>query len=554
VEIGDYLRVIRRRLWVLILVPVLAAGIVAAVVLLQPPRYRAVATVAAPALVGGSAGNQYSGPNGVRVFVANFTAALTAPQVLSKVAEQTHTSEQVARDGLSAQPIEDSSFIEVTYVSTDKALAASLPRAATSETIRFLFQSQVDLARRSVAEAEKAVETARKKIADYTSKTGIVDPKRTYELHQGNLSRLQLAQAQGDTTLGAAIEQAQAELARLRPQVTAYEDLLRQEEQTQTRHNDLQQLLQAALAQSRAADPRSVVSVSEPERVSRLAALIRQGGVAFSAGLFLAIAIVILLEIVRRPSAISEPGTDRYPIVGQLPWSQTLESGSANMLADQTLVRAGDDLLLRVSAQLGGRVRGVIIVTSPPGGHGKTVVSTLLSTLLGHTGNDVLLVGTHRDYPLDARGSGGDNGHDLTRRRPTVGDDAALSWVGGLWALENGQWSLPVWQDRKGGFLPAVRLAEILNEARDMFDVVIVDVPSSYLGREVLRTLTWVADGVLVVVSNLDRPDSIHRSVRALVDGRPAPFVGVVVNRVKSSPALAEWSAHELPPRSERSR
>jgi capsular polysaccharide biosynthesis protein len=561
VEIGDYLRVIRRRLWVLILVPVLAAGTVAAVVLLQPPRYRAVATVAAPALVGGSAGNQYSGPNGVRVFVANFTAALTAPQVVSKVAEQTKISEEAARDGLSAQPIKESSLIEVTYVSPDKALAASVPRAASSETIRFLFQSQVDLAGKSVAGAEKAVADARKKVADYTRKTGIVDPKQTYELYQQNLLRLQQsrleAQARGDTsaaaTLGTAIEEARATLARLAPQVTAYQDLVQQEEQAQTRRNDLQRSLEQLLAQSRAADPLSVVSVSDPAQLSRLAALIRQGGVAFAAGLFLAIAVVLLLEVVRRPSAAAEPAAEPYPIVGQLPWSPALESGSAKVLADEKLVRAGDDLLLKVSAQLGGRVRGVIIITSPPGRHGKTVVSTMLSTLLGHTGNDVLLVGTHRDYSLDVGGSGGDNGHDLTRRLSTVGDDAALSWVAGLWALENGQWSLPAWHDRKGGFLPAVRLAEILNQARDMFDVVIVDVPSSYLGREVLGTLTWVADGVLVVVSNLKGPASIGRSVRALLDGRPAPFVGVVLNRLERTPALAESAAHELPPPSERS-
>ena len=561
-EIGDYLRVIRRRLWVLILVPVLAAGTVAAVVLLQPPRYRAVATVAAPALVGGSAGNQYSGPTGVRVFVANFTAALTAPQVLSKVAAQTRISEETARDDLTAKPIAESSLIDVTYVSPDKALAAAVPRAASSETINFLFQTQVDLARKSVAEADKAVADVRKKVADYTRKTGFVNPETAYDQYQVNLLQLQQsqmqAQARGDTSaaesLGAAIKQTQATLDRLFPQVDAYRDLVQQQDQAQSRRNDQQRILEAALAQSRAADPKLAVEVSDPVQLSRPAALIRQGGVAFAAGLFLAIAIVILLEIVPRPSAAAEPAAEPYSIVGQLPWSQALESGSAKMLADQALVRAGDDLLLKVSAQLGGRVRGVIIVTSPPGRHGKTVVSTMLSSLLGQTGNDVLLVGTHRDYPLDVRGSAGDNGHDRTRSVSAVGDDGALSWVAGLWALENGQWSLPAWQDRKGGFLPAVRLAEILSEARDIFDVVIVDVPSSYLGREVLGTLTWVADGVLVVVSNLDGPASIRRSVQALLDGRLAPSVGVVLNRVRSSPAWAESSAHELPPRPERSR
>jgi Mrp family chromosome partitioning ATPase/capsular polysaccharide biosynthesis protein len=562
VEIGDYLRVIRRRLWVLILVPVLAAGAVAAVVFLQPPRYRAVATVAAPALVGGSASNQYSGPSGVRVFVANFTAALTTPQVLARVAEQLHISEETAGDGLSAQPIQDSSLIEVTYVTTDRALAAPVPQAASSETIRFLFQSQVDLAKKSVATAERAVAETRKKIADYTKQTGIVNPQQTYELHQRDILQMQQrrleAQARGETTtaatLAAAIEDAQTELAKLAPQVTAYQDLVRQEEQTQARRNDLQRGLEGLLAQSRAADPRSVVSVSDPEQLSRLAALVRQGGVAFGAGLFLAIALVVLLEILRRPSAAAAPAGDRFSIVGQIPWSRALQAGSATVLADQRLVRAGDDLLLKVAAGLGGRVRGVIIVTSPPGRHGKTVVSTMLSTLLGRTGSDVLLVGTHRDYPLDVRAPGGGNGHDLNRKLWTLGEDATQSWLTALWTLEHGQWSLPLWHDRKGGQLPAVRLTEILSEARDLFDVVIVDVPS-YLGREALGTLTWVADGVLVVVSNLDGAASMPKSLQALLPGLSAPFVGVVLNRVRGgAPALVESSAQELPPPAEDSR
>ena len=155
-EIGDYLRVIRRRLWILVLVPVLAAGVVAAVLWQQPPKYRAVATVAAPALVGGSAENQYSGPVGVRVFVSNFAAALTAPQVVSKVAEQTQTSEQSIRDNLTAQPILESSLIEVTYVDPQRDRSAEVARAASRETIKFLFQSQVDLARRSVNTADQA--------------------------------------------------------------------------------------------------------------------------------------------------------------------------------------------------------------------------------------------------------------------------------------------------------------------------------------------------------------------------------------------------------------
>jgi capsular polysaccharide biosynthesis protein len=359
VEIGDYLRVIRRRLWILVLVPVLATGIVGALLLLQPPRYRAVATVAAPALVGGSADNQYSGAAGARIFVANFAAALTAPQVLAKVAEQTQTLEQDLQDGLSAQPIQESSLVQVTYLDTDRARAALVAEAASSVTIRFLFQSQVDLARRSVNTADKGVSDLKDKLEASIAKTGILDPEQRYEQEEQQLLSLEqrqdLALAEGNTTvasgLGEAINDKQAELKRLVPLVTSYQDLVQQRDDAVSRRDELQRRLEGLLAQARAVDPKSVVSVSEPERQSRLMAFVRQGGVAFAAGLLLAIAIVFLLtrgvaeqlgEVRRRldkldPGAIAVAAADRF-------WSSRLPHLSGQLLA---LEEIGDNTLVQ---------------------------------------------------------------------------------------------------------------------------------------------------------------------------------------------------------------
>lgn len=556
-EIGDYLRVIRRRLWILVLVPVLAAGVVAAVLWQQPPKYRAVATVAAPALVGGSAENQYSGPVGVRVFVSNFAAALTAPQVVSKVAEQTQAPVQGIRDNLSAQPILESSLIEVSYTDTDRARAAAVARAASRETIRFLFQSQVDLARRSVNTAEKGVSDVKKKLVAFIAKNGTVNPEQRYELLEQTILSLQQkqleAEAVGSTTvasrLGEEIRDREAELSSLAPLVTSYRDLVKQQEDAEARRNQLQANLEAQLAQARAADPDSVVDVGEPEKLSRLAAFVRQGGVAFAAGLFLAITVVFLLELLRRPTAPAAPANqvelDRFPIVGYLPFSRSLEAASSNVLADLAVAQAGESLLAKVATHLGGRVGGVIVVTSPPGRHGKTVVSTVLATLLGHTGHHVLLVGTHLNHPM-IPGSGNGHGRGMVPRQWGFSEDAPNSWVTSLWVLERGQWVLPGWNDDKGGRLPPMRLAEILNEARDLFDVVIVDTPSN-LDRQSLDIITWVADGLLEVVSTADGAASMLRSVQAHLQSISAPFIGLVGNRAESRPSLVDSSAKEQP-------
>ena len=555
-EIGDYLRVIRRRLWILFLVPVLAAGVVGALLFTQPPRYHAVATVAAPALIGGSANNQYSGPNGVRVFVADFAAALTAPQVVSKVAEQTKASEEDLKSNLSAQPIQESSLIEVTYTDTDRARAAAVAKAASSQTMNFLFQGQVDLARRTVNTAEKAVADVRKKITAFIARTHIVDPEQTYGLQERNLLLLQQrqleAQAQGDTTmaarLGEAIQDQQAKLARLAPLVTSYRDLVQQRDEAVTRRNQLQQDFEGLLAQSRAANPESVITVSEPEKLSRMTAFAKQGGVAVAAGLFLAIAIVLLLELVRRPAGTElgagEAELDRFPVVGHLPFSEAVRSSSANVLADVTLAQAGENLLANLAARLGGRVHGVIIVTSPPGSQGKTLASTVLASLLGHTNNHVLLVGTHLDYPAISQSGNGDGG-GMVPSRWTFSEHAPNSWVTSAWALERGLWVLPAWHDNKGGRLPSMRLSQILAEARDLFDVVIVDTPSD-LGGYDLEVISWVADGLLEVVANADDVASTRRAVRAHLQLISAPFVGLVMNRKKGRPTLVEGSTKEL--------
>ena len=200
--------------------------------------------------------------------------------------------------------------------------------------------------------------------------------------------------------------------------------------------------------------------------------------------------------------------------------------------------QASEDLLANVATQLGGRVRGIIVVASPPGSHGKTVLSTLLATLLGNTNNHVLLVGTHLQYHST---SGNGNGGGMVPSRWRFNEDASLNWVTSLWALERGQWVLPAWHDDKGGRVSPMRLSQIPNEARDLFDVVIVDTPSN-LDRQGLDVITWVADGMLEVVSNVGDPASTRRSVQAHLQRISAPFIGLVINRVKGRPALTDSS------------
>jgi capsular polysaccharide biosynthesis protein len=310
VEISDYLRIIWRRLWILILVPLLAGGAVAALVLRAPPKYDATATVAAPAVVGGQNTNQYSGSTGPKAFVSNFVAAITSTRIVNQVAKETKVLPREVRDGLVAVPIGESSLIEVTYTTTKKDDAIPVAKAAAADTIRFLFQTQVTLAKQTLAEAQKAVSQADAGLQKFYKDTGLVLPERTYDIKQQEVSSLQqrqlAEQAAGNFTAAAALTQAiadrKAELSRLAPQLATYRSLTERKTNAEGRLNLVQQNVEAAVAQYKAADPSAVITMNQAKPVSRLVDLVRKAGPAAGAGLFLAVGLVVLLEAVsRRP-------------------------------------------------------------------------------------------------------------------------------------------------------------------------------------------------------------------------------------------------------------
>jgi capsular polysaccharide biosynthesis protein len=312
VEIGNYLSVIRRRLWILLLVPLLAAGGVVAWQLREPARYEATATVAAPTVLGTSTVSPYLGGGGSKAFVADFGAAITSPLIVGRVAEETGARAADVKNGIVAGSIGDSSLVQVTYRTARQDQAARVAQSAASHTIRFLFQTQVTLARKTVGEAQKAIDKVNSDLAAFYKKTGQVLPDETYRIKAQQVSDLERTQASAEaggesstaTALESRIDERKKELAALAPQVAEYQALVDRKEQALTRINLLEEGLERAQAQYNAADPRVVVTVGQVEKVAIVPELIKTAAPAFAAGLVLAVCIVLLLELVtRRPQA-----------------------------------------------------------------------------------------------------------------------------------------------------------------------------------------------------------------------------------------------------------
>jgi uncharacterized protein involved in exopolysaccharide biosynthesis len=317
VEIDSYLGVILRRLWILILVPLLAAGAVLAWEFRQPARYQATATVAAPAVVGGSGANttQYSGANAPKAFVADFSGAVTSPLIVNQVAEKTGAAPAAVKDGLTVSQIGDSSLVQVTYTTPDQELAGPVLTEAASATIRFLFQTQVTLAQKIVGEARKAVDKVNAELAAFYRETGQVLPDEAYRIKAQQVADLQREQAsarsRGEysqaTALESTISARQQEVAKLAPQVATYQSLVDRKTQALGRLNVLEEGLERAQAQYSAADPKTVVTMGEIQQAPLLPRVVKKGAPAFGAGLFLAVGIVLLLQLGSRRARAEVP-------------------------------------------------------------------------------------------------------------------------------------------------------------------------------------------------------------------------------------------------------
>jgi capsular polysaccharide biosynthesis protein len=308
VEIDSYLGVILRRLWILILVPLLAAGAVIVWEFLQPAKYQATATIAAPAVVGGSGANtttQYSGANAPKAFVADFSGAVTSPLILNQVAEKTGAAPGAIKDGLTVSQIGDSSLLQVGYTTSNRDEAAAVLNEAASATIRFLFQTQVTLAEKMVAEARRGVERVNAEQAAFYRKTGQVLPDEAYRIRAQQLADLQRdqvsARSRGEysqaTALESAISAQEQKVAELAPLVATYQSLVERRTQALGRLNVLEEGLERAQAQYSAADPKTVVTMGEVQQAPLLPRLVKKGAPAFGAGLFLAVGIVLLLQL-----------------------------------------------------------------------------------------------------------------------------------------------------------------------------------------------------------------------------------------------------------------
>lgn len=304
-EIVDYLSIARRRLAILVAVPLLAAAAAGALVLLAPTKWTATTTVSAPALVGGATGNQYTGSQAVSQFAAAFQATAQSPGVRQTVADSTGVNRNEIAANLVVAQVGASSSMTLTYTDTSKTYVAPVLTALTKQTLLTMFGSQVTLAERQVATAKDDVTAANAAIVAWEQKNGVVDPVQMYQARVDQVNSLLQQQAtlkaNGNTTaaaaIGASIASLRSTLTAFAPQLGEYQALTAARDAATASLTQSRQALLNARTQLNAADPAQVAFQGNLHRVNEGSALLTKVLPVTGAGVFVAVALVAILEL-----------------------------------------------------------------------------------------------------------------------------------------------------------------------------------------------------------------------------------------------------------------
>jgi capsular polysaccharide biosynthesis protein len=311
-DIQDYVYAIRRRLWLPIALPLVAALLTAGFIYIQPERYQATATVVVPAL----SAKGYS-TSAVTQYVSTFKDVLVSAQVVDPINLRLGERKSDLVAGLSASTATASSnIIQVTYTGPNKKTVQPVAYNAAVFAMDALLAPQVSAAKTGVANSLTALQVADQNLSDFSKQTGLLFPVDDYRLKSQQLAAFgaQLTQAQlaGDkhrvSGLTLVVANFQAQLVNLAGQVVQWQKLDEARHSAQAENDKATIELNTALAALASDQAPSAVAVRFVGHVSRVPEILRYAGVAFGVALLLSLGYIVFMEFMNPAVATAAAG------------------------------------------------------------------------------------------------------------------------------------------------------------------------------------------------------------------------------------------------------
>ena len=331
-EIRDYLRAIRRILWLVIAVPVVAGLLVGGFIELQPSTYQANATAVVPAItangISQSAASQYA---------STFKDVLISQQVIPVVSQKFNIPQNELLTGLSSSTTTASSnLISVVLIGKKDQNLVGAVREATIDTMNAIAEPQLIQAENEVTNAGTQLQQAQTKIFNFDNQYGNASPIVSYNLMAGTLSQdnaqLQTARLNKDAArvavLTALIATNTSTLATLGQEVQTYQPLASALAAAQSASDHAATALVAAQSLIATDSAPGTVTTRDVGRLSKLGNVIKFAAIGFALALLMMLGLILILELMRSGKRKDAPaGGQQGAFAWVSPSAQTKPAG-----------------------------------------------------------------------------------------------------------------------------------------------------------------------------------------------------------------------------------
>jgi uncharacterized protein involved in exopolysaccharide biosynthesis len=307
------------RLWILVALPLVSAGVTFGLLADTPPQYRATSVLTVPSTVTGG-----SSSGSVAQYMANFEQTIVSEPVIERVVDDVGAEAGEIRDGLDTTQLGNSSLIQVSYQGPDSDEVAEIVEVATGAAfnrvaeIQLPFGESIEILESRLRQSTSDLNSADAELEDFLVENGLVLPREEYLMAAGDVSRLESqilrAESEGSSTfpLEEVLEERRQELARLGEKLPEYDRLHAAVDRAEEDVDDAQDELR--LTENRLGQLEPQMTDVRTESLGRLQVVGRGVGVAAGMGFIAALALIVLFpsrkaqhtyETMRQPTSSS---------------------------------------------------------------------------------------------------------------------------------------------------------------------------------------------------------------------------------------------------------